>query len=615
MELAPIILTILIPACAYCVYYCHHLHLQLTDCKANVLSSHHPTSSEQDSRIVPVRREQFVEQGTSVWCQGQSNVERQCTFRNLCYSPGFGDFVFLHAPLSLYAGLPKNRHQPALADLSSVADHNTQYFHYVDVPSSFASTSSDVKYYEGKFLLFNRFNPGNLMHIFHDDLLPIFQTMQHLGLMDVKDNLPKATLLMNDGLESGEYFQIYEHFSQQSPVLTSQLRHNRSSALTCFEEIHVGLSKWTTWYQYGFVSPQGPLKNATVTSREIHSFTSYVKSKLGVGACRASKADGNDVFVILSRRSNRLILNEVEITTAIAQHFNAHVVVASLETHSLVELVRLISCAKGLVGMHGSLLALSIFLPSFSVLVEMFPYAVNPDNYTPYKTLAGLQGMQISYRAWRNCNIHDTVTHPDAQPEFGGISHLDVESQKRILASAEVPLHLCCNDPEWLFRIYQDTMVDVSSILNLIENASLEAQKRMSSTPPNKVAMLPGSVRNISCFSVPVSSTDNGDSDDFDDGTVGLLLSWQPPWNLASIQKSACKGVNLNCEPDVRYEVLIQEQGEGKVYAGLFVLSMTSHTFTEGFKRGKVYFAWIRCRMDSKTGPYTTITSCPPRIT
>lgn len=45
------------------------------------------------------------------------------------------------------------------------------------------------------------------------------------------------------------------------------------------------------------------------------------------------------------------------------------------------------------IGLHGSILAMAMFLPMGALLVELYPYAVPADNYTPYKTMANLDGM------------------------------------------------------------------------------------------------------------------------------------------------------------------------------------------------------------------------------
>jgi protein O-mannose beta-1,4-N-acetylglucosaminyltransferase len=41
---------------------------------------------------------------------------------------------------------------------------------------------------------------------------------------------------------------------------------------------------------------------------------------------------------------------------------------------------------------------MGIFMPPGSVLIELYPYAVPSDNYTPYRTMARLPGMDLVYR-------------------------------------------------------------------------------------------------------------------------------------------------------------------------------------------------------------------------
>ena len=57
------------------------------------------------------------------------------------------------------------------------------------------------------------------------------------------------------------------------------------------------------------------------------------------------------------------------------------------------------SCAVT-IGMHGSILILNMFLPRNALSVELYPYAVPPENYTPYRTMAHLPGMELKYIPW-----------------------------------------------------------------------------------------------------------------------------------------------------------------------------------------------------------------------
>ena len=105
--------------------------------------------------------------------------------------------------------------------------------------------------------------------------------------------------------------------------------------------------------------------------------------------------------------------------------------------------------------MHGSALALAMFLPPGAGLLELFPYAVDSKLFSPYQTMASLPGSQLAYAAWENNDIERTRTYPDRSPDLGGLAHLDGEERRRIELSDHVEPRPCCSDPEWLYRIYQ----------------------------------------------------------------------------------------------------------------------------------------------------------------
>jgi protein O-mannose beta-1,4-N-acetylglucosaminyltransferase len=409
---------------------------------------------------------------SSVWCWGSNITDRLCRFRNLCYVPMVDEFLFLHGPDSVYIGLPAGRYEPALLDLSSVADHNAQYFNFMDalgdeVRRKFSDDKTTIL--GGTSVIFRRFHPTNLMHALHDDLLPLHNTLLSLSEEALEEGLDaisnsqrfKHRLVFADDYGSEPFEDLFSLMSVVPPTHKEDL-HSMND-LVCFTESYVGLLKHSTWYQYGFTEPQGPIRGRTVTSRTIRKFCQYVRSQLNVSTVSES-ADGRSIAV-LSRKYNRLILNEAELILALARNLRMKVVLLSLETHSISEIISTVSSASALIGMHGSLLSLAMFLPRGSVLLELFPYAVNPAHYTPYQTLAELPGMGIHYKSWRNLNVDKTVAHPNRSPAEGGISHLTTEKQASIKSSLEVPRHLCCSDPEWLFRIYQDTVVDRLQVL------------------------------------------------------------------------------------------------------------------------------------------------------
>eukprot|EP00039_Didymoeca_costata_P007374 m.99063 g.99063 ORF g.99063 m.99063 type:complete len:149 (+) comp13661_c1_seq2:577-1023(+) len=128
--------------------------------------------------------------------------------------------------------------------------------------------------------------------------------------------------------------------------------------------------------------------------------------------------------------------------------------ILSLEDTSIPSLLAELYKTNVLIGMHGSALIFSIFLPPKAGVIELFPYGVPPEHYTPYKTLTKLAGMDLQYASWRNHNRDKTITHPDWPRHLGGIAHLPHDIQEKVKGSSNVPLHKCCDNPFWLFRSY-----------------------------------------------------------------------------------------------------------------------------------------------------------------
>ena len=521
---------------------------------------------------------------SSVWCFGSHHTNRMCYFHNLCYLPDIDEFVFLHGNHSAYIGTPENRYEPALLDMSSVKDHNTQYFNFMDADADkMQSVVGDAMIVEQTSLIFRRFHPDNLMHVLHDDLLPLFNTIRTLPFAQDSgwDSLLPfdLQLVFMEGWDSGPFQDLYNMFSGVKPLYKTNMLS--VDYPTCFRQAYVGISKYTTWYQYGFVDPQGPVHDITVTADDVRHFCHFLRTKLNMTEDLSSS---ERIIVLLSRRYNRLILNEIELTFALAQNFRQKVITVAMETHSLKDMIYLVSKASILLGMHGSLLALAMFLPPGSTVVELFPYAVNPAHYTPYKTLASLRGMDVNYLAWRNMDIANTVPHPERSWDEGGILHLPEEQQQMIMSSPEVPLHLCCRNAEWLYRIYQDTVVNVEDIISLLQNNMLNIQKpHHSNADQSRVIskqLSPSYVRNVTCT-----------GDNLIHGLPSLQLSWHPPANIRFINVA-----------EVKYEVWIQVEGEDDYTA--WMLTQYQYTFTAGIQPYTNYSVWIRCIADGTVGPF-----------
>ncbi|XP_076353391.1 protein O-linked-mannose beta-1,4-N-acetylglucosaminyltransferase 2-like [Tachypleus tridentatus] len=517
---------------------------------------------------------------SSVWCYGLDNTNRLCRFRNLCYFPKTNDFVFFHGSKSVYFGIPENQFNPALVDMASVENHNTQYFHFTDMPES-ESQGFNKTFFDKRFFIFNRFNPGNLMHVLHDDLIPLISSVREIcgavTINETQECLKSFELFLADEHPSGMFFNLYEELSAGSPLLATNLTDN-----ICFAESFVGLRKHTLWYQYGFKIPQGPLKrNMKLVSDEVKIFIEMFRVKFG----KKYKHTDDENYAVLIARNNRIIINEAEVMKELHKCSGLKVKKVSLEENNLHEIIQVIHNSKMLVGMHGALLALLMFLKPNSVVIELFPYGVNPDSYTPYKTLATLPGFGLIYHSWQNTELNNTITKPDNPVELGGIRHLPLTVQQQILDNPEVPQHLCCNNPEWLFRIYQDTVVNISSFSQVLQHALLQQVERKTFQQHNENLMkrnlYPGEVQNLACHLVYRDET-----------WASLVLLWKEPWNLKYINSSL-----------VVYEVLVQEANTEKV--DYVLVKTTKHIFHK-LLLNTHYVIWLRCQVDGRSGHFST---------
>lgn len=81
-------------------------------------------------------------------------------------------------------------------------------------------------------------------------------------------------------------------------------------------------------------------------------------------------------------------------------------------------------------------------------------------------------GLGLRYVAWENKWEYNSVPYPNRDPGLGGINHLPLAERSRIAASETVPPHKCCTDPTWLYRIYQDTTVDLDDLFMRVQDAT-----------------------------------------------------------------------------------------------------------------------------------------------
>ena len=502
-----------------------------------------------------------AEVSSSVICFGLNKSSRQCRFKNLCYNTLHDEYLFLHGQNSSVFGVPLSRNNPALVDLSSVDDHNAKYFFYTDVPSSYINGKKYL-FIEGNSIIFHRFNPENIMHVFHDDLMPIYYTKSLFYPTS------EINLVMTDGRREGPYFDLYKLYSKS--VYTT---NNFSNTFLCFRDAVVGLSKQLTWYQYGFKTPQGPLNYMNYPRHELLYFKQDFLARM-----KLTSFSGSNCILFLSRTTNRKLLNEAQVLFKLSTFFRLPVYSVSLENDDLSYIISLILRAHLVLSMHGAQLILGVFMKPGGVLAELFPYAVPPEDYTPYKTLANL--ISVRYMAWKNSDPKNNYPHEEREPQLGGLLHLPKELQLLIKETTTVPTHLCCSDPYWLYRIYQDTVVDVDDLLHHLKqfNFSLFNQDVYDECLSNNTSSLcsihPSLVTNIECRR----------------GKGRIELFWDVPWNM-----------DIFGETRITYEVLIKDPFNSSVSFIVKETYLTYFTSDESLD----FLIFIRCIFYKNYGQFS----------
>ncbi|TPX34304.1 hypothetical protein SmJEL517_g03031 [Synchytrium microbalum] len=234
-----------------------------------------------------------------------------------------------------------------------------------------------------------------------------------------------------------------------------------------------------------------------------------------------------DVIIIVSRTLNRLILNEKELATSLSHEFKLETHFLRMEEMTFEEQIKLLRRARIVLGMHGSALIMAMFCRRGTVVIEMFPYAVPPDGYTPYQSMCGLPGMDLVYRAWENKHEDASVAYPKRPPLYGGIAHLSPDEQEKISSNTRVPTHICCSDPYFLYRIYQDTVANTTEIILQAHDALRTSKSQPEYHPirPEFSELLPPAVKTFRCLN-------------HTNRPVGeLWAEWDLPWNGAVVEK------------------------------------------------------------------------------
>lgn len=405
-------------------------------------------------------------------------------------------------------------------------------------PTNHLTKKKNVRYEHDIHFVFSRFHPNNQFHQIHDDVIPLYHLIKRF-----KQDGAKHRLLVMDSHEKTHSSRIYDELSDGQSRYREYLDID-PTVITCFKDAVFGANKDPTWYDYGLKSPQGPIPDKIVNGNLVRGATEYLISKLNLDlGSDELRVKGNDIAlnlnsngdfaeldttILLSRKSTRLIINEEELATNLKRKFGYNVIIVSNEEYTYEQQVKLLRRARIVVGMHGALLTMAAFCRRATVLVEMFPFGVPAVDYTPYKTMAELHGMDLVYRAWENKISKNSVAYPDREPLEGGISFMSAEDKNAVLETIPVPQHKCCDNPFWLYRIFQDTRVDIIQVLSLVEDALKESRLLLAKINDKNwvnVDIFPARIKKITCLDGSKRSPGE------------LWAEWDVPFNVDEVSR------------------------------------------------------------------------------
>lgn len=405
---------------------------------------------------------------SSVWCVERQDSSRVCQFKNLYYFPQYKDcLIFLLNEHSIVSGIQLAESLKQIS-LSSVKNHTGLDLNLVIIKSKDNFLQKTIKLFKNHSFLMKRFKPDNIMHVIHDDLLPLFATYQELCVGDVQDCLSRYHVIFLDNNNEGPFYKWYKYFSNHKLTFLT-----REKSAVCIQNSVIGLSHESIWYQYGFKSTHGCFWDSRFDGLMLTRFTKFVKKVLKTEideSCMKSWDSSADptALVFLGRKINRKILyertveNKIKIIYEKLYNKPLQILNLDLSVNSSTELISAITKTRILIGMHGSAMILAMFLPPGSTIIELFPFGIQPFFVSPLKALCSRPNVFYKYFAWVNKNESNTRTHPDYPPLHGGISHLPLSEQRKIINVKTVPPVSCCHQPAYLFRMFQDTIVDDS---------------------------------------------------------------------------------------------------------------------------------------------------------
>ena len=312
--------------------------------------------------------------------------------------------------------------------------------------------------------------PGNIFHLLYDELVPLLYQISRSTAFGSRNLNAQRLLLTNSKSNIPRMDRIYEylgvlvdHADIFRPFPGGQRR------FACFENFHFGRDP-ASRYQYSAHKHFAPRRIvADVAGAYLHNAVQWLKGAISL----PEVARDASVFsvIIFARRQSRRVLNEPELVACVRSVWASapvRVQVIDENEESFERIVRTVSVADLIIGVHGASLIFSMMLPAGSSLLELFPFGISPAHgFDHYKALAGLPQFGLNYYLWQNedpnppANVieHDVSHIADSLPPsyFAGV-----------VGKAPIP-RPSFYSTFWNYRRLQDTTVDLSSVQAILE--------------------------------------------------------------------------------------------------------------------------------------------------
>jgi protein O-mannose beta-1,4-N-acetylglucosaminyltransferase len=209
-------------------------------------------------------------------------TSRVCKFRNLCYHPKIEEYFIIKDNTSTFHGLASSGASPTLS-LVAIQNHSSFNWAYSEISASNPEFQNiKVRFEALPHFLLSRLIVDNVMHTLHDNAIGLFQLFKRVSVVSGDDpfSMDNRLLIVDGHLQTTATLPLT--YLSHHPIRTMSYMNQDRDVVTCFKDAYVGNSDETTWYQYGFSSPQGPIPDKQVNGYHIREYSEFVKSRIKI---------------------------------------------------------------------------------------------------------------------------------------------------------------------------------------------------------------------------------------------------------------------------------------------------------------------------------------------